>query len=160
MDRTELLAFLRTQELAVLASLGPDGAPQAAVVGIAVSDELEIVFDTVDSSRKVRNVRADPRVALALGGLTPGDERTVQYEGVADEPTGVDLERARALYFERFPDGRERLARWPGLIHVCVRPTWIRYSDFNRAPPVIAEFSGTDLPTPGPPAPPGPGAQP
>jgi len=159
MDRAQLLAFLRTQYLAVLASRGPDGAPQAAVVGIAVGDELEIVFDTLDSSRKARNVRADPRVALTLGGLAPGEERTVQYEGVADEPTGPELDRVRELYFEVFPDGRERLASWAGLIHVRVRPTWIRYSDFNRTPPAIVEFSGTDLLSPRPDLPPGAGDQ-
>ena len=36
-------------------------------------------------------------------------------------------------------DGRDRLS-WPGLIHVRVRPTWIRYSDFNRQPPEIVEL--------------------
>ena len=29
-----------------------------------------------------------------------------------------------------FPDGRERLT-WPGLIHVRVKPLWIRYSNFS-----------------------------
>ncbi len=144
MDRSELLRFLRSHELAVLASSGPDGAPQAAVVGFAVSDRLELVFDTVDYSRKARNIRRDARVAFVIGGLTAGDERTVQGEGKADEPTGSELERLRAVYFERFPDGRARLT-WPGLIHIRVRADWIRYSDFNRSPPEIVEFSGAQL---------------
>lgn len=40
--------------------------------------------------------------------------------------------------------GRDRLA-WPGIIHLRVRPTWLRYSDFSHDPPVITEFSATDL---------------
>ncbi len=153
MERSELLRFLRGHELAVLASSGPDGAPQAAVVGFAVTDELELVFDTVDYARKARNIRRDPRVAFVVGGMIPGDERTVQGEGVADEPTGAELERLRAVYFERFPEGHERLASWPGLIHVRVRPDWIRYSDFDRSPPEIVELSGAQLRLPGPPRP-------
>lgn len=31
-------------------------------------------------------------------------DRTVQLEGVVDEPSGPDLERLLALYFARFPD--------------------------------------------------------
>jgi hypothetical protein len=43
-----------------------------------------------------------------------------------------------------FPDGRERLT-WPGLIHVRVRPRWLRYSDFSSNPPLIVEMTATDL---------------
>jgi hypothetical protein len=48
------------------------------------------------------------------------------------------------LYFGSFPDGRER-QRWPGLVYVRARPTWLRYSDYNRAPPVVLEFGPDDL---------------
>jgi hypothetical protein len=43
-----------------------------------------------------------------------------------------------------FPDGRERLT-WPGLIHVRVRPRWLRYSDFSSTPPLIVEMAAIDL---------------
>jgi hypothetical protein len=61
--RAELVAFLRRYKLAVQTSVAPSGAPQAAVVGFAVSDALEIAFDAVMASRKHRNlthVRARP----------------------------------------------------------------------------------------------------
>jgi Pyridoxamine 5'-phosphate oxidase len=88
--------------------------------------------------RKMRNLRADPRIALVLGW----DECTVQLDGVADEPTGADLSRLQALYLARFPDGRER-QRWAGLTYVRARPTWIRYSDFRCDPPENVEFQLT-----------------
>src|SRR5439155_8344789 len=109
----ELLGFLRTNRLAVEASVAASGAPQAALVGFAVTDEFELVFDTVDTTRKVPNLRGDPRVALVIGWA---DERTAQYEGVADEPSGHELERLKAVYFAAFPDGPSRLA-WPGLTY-------------------------------------------
>ena len=119
-------------------------SPQAAVVGIAVTDRFEIVFDTLDSTRKARNVRRNPRLAFVIGGVTDGEERTVQYEGIADEPSGEELERLKAIYYSVYPDGPSRLS-WPGLIYVRVRPTWIRYTDYTVEPPEILEFSAEDF---------------
>jgi len=141
MQRGELVQFLRSHKLAVQASVTASGAPQAAVVGVAVSDDLEFVFDTTDTSRKYRNLRADPRIALVIGW---DDEITAQIEGVADFPTGDELERVRECYFVAYPDGRARLS-WPGITHVRVRPTWIRYSDFTKDPPTIVELGADEL---------------
>jgi len=127
MDRAELLGFLRRHRLAVQASVSGSGAPQAAVVGFAVSDDLELVFDTLDTTRKVRNLRHDPRTALVVGW---DNEETAQIEGIADEPKGADLERLKRVYFEAYPDGPQRQA-WKGITYVRVRPTWVRYSDFR-----------------------------
>lgn len=139
MNRDELLKFLKSHSLAVQSSVSERNEPQAAVVGFAVTDELEFVFDTVASTRKVRNLRRNPTVALTIGGLVPGDERTVQLNGVADEPSGRELDSLKEAYFSVFPDGRDRES-WPGLTYVRVRPAWIRYSDFNVDPPEIVEF--------------------
>jgi len=127
MTRDELLPFLRKHRLGVQSTVSSSGDPQAAVVGIAVTSELEIVFDTVDTSRKCRNLRANPRIAFVIGW---DQEITAQLEGIADEPTGKERERVLESYFAAYPDGRDRLA-WKGITHFRVRPTWIRYSDFN-----------------------------
>jgi hypothetical protein len=113
------------------------------VVGFAVTDRLEIIFDSVDTSRKIRNLLINQLISFVIGGLAPGDERTVQYEGIADEPTGSELERMKAIYFSVFPNGTERLA-WPGIVYTRVRATWIRYSDFNKSPPEILEFAANE----------------
>lgn len=127
LSRSELLANLRKRRYCVVASLAPDGAPQAAVVGFAVSDDLELVFDTLATTRKITNLRRDPRIAVVVG--VGEDECTVQIDGVADELTGPDLARLRPVYFAAFPDGVDRL-KWPGITYVRVRPKTIRYSDF------------------------------
>lgn len=140
MDVRALIEFLRRHKLAVEATVAAGGAPQAAVVGIGVTDRLEIVFDTVDT-RKLANLRRDPRVALVIGwdqGIT------AQIEGLADEPSGADGERIRAAYFAAYPDGVDRLA-WNGITHVRVRPTWVRYSDFTVTPPEIVELDAAAL---------------
>jgi general stress protein 26 len=142
--RAELLGFMRASRFAVEASVSEEGAPQAAVIGIAVTDQFELVFDTLESTRKAQNLRRNPRIALAIGGAGDGQERTVQLEGVADEPTGGDRQRLQQVYFAQFPDDPSRLG-WVGLIYVRVRPTWLRHSDFRRDPPEIVELDAAGL---------------
>jgi pyridoxine/pyridoxamine 5'-phosphate oxidase len=144
MTKADLLAFLRTQKWAVEASVSAHGAPQAALVGIGVTDDLELVFDTIASSRKAANMNANPKVAFVIGGWEAGDPRSVQYEGVVDFPLGEPLEHVRAAYFAAFPDGQSRLV-WPGITHGRVRPTWARFADYTQVPPVIEEFEFDDL---------------
>jgi hypothetical protein len=144
MDSAALLTCLRANRLAVIASVSCASRPEAAVIGIAVSDRFEIVFDTLETTRKAQNLRHNSKVALVIGGMAEGDERTVQIEGDADEPSGAELERLKAVYYLAYPDGPSRV-HWPGLIYVRVRPTWIRYSDYNVNPPQIIEFRAEEL---------------
>jgi hypothetical protein len=146
MERTDV-AYLRTQPYGVLGSLSPALTPQGALVGFAVSDQFEILFDTLRSSRKYTNLRTHPSVSFTVGGagaagmLAGGinlDERTVQYEGVADELHGGALEQLRPIYYAAWPDGRER-EQWNGITWFVVRPRWLRYSDYNLS--LIQEWS-------------------
>ncbi len=136
MTRAELLAFLRMHRLAVVSTIH-DGAPQAAVVGIAISDDLEIIFDTLTTSRKYQNLRTDPRAALVIGWDA---EQTAQLEGVADFPAGAELDTCKQVYFAAWPDGSEREA-WPNIGYVRVRPKWVRFSDFGAVPVRIVEMT-------------------
>jgi general stress protein 26 len=129
LSRSELLEYLRKRRYCVQASVAAGGAPQSAVVGFAVSDDLEIVFDTLASTRKCKNLRRDGRIALVVG--VGEDERTAQIEGIADEPEAADLERLKSVYFAAFPDGVERL-KWEGITYFRVRPSFVRFSDFGH----------------------------
>ena len=133
-----VLEFMRSKSLGVQTSVSSSGSPQAAVVGFVVTERFEIFFDTVDSTRKAGNLRKNPQIAFVIG-LSERDERTVQFQGVVDEPGGTELKQLKELYFQRFPDGRERQV-WPGLVYFRARPTWLRFSDFAQSPPEIAEF--------------------
>lgn len=135
---------MRQELYAVQASVSALGAPQAAIVGVIVSDKFEVFFDTLANSRKTVNLRQRSAAALVIGPAASGSERTVQLQGAADEPTGADLDRLLELYFARFPDGRER-QKWPGITYWRVSPTWLRYSDYSVDPPEIVEFKASDL---------------
>ena len=142
--RAALLEFMRSNRYVVESSVHADGGPQGAMVGVAISDDFEIVFDTLETSRKAQNLRLNPRIAFVFRGFMPHDERTVQYEGVADEPTEADRARLVDLYLSVFPDGRERQT-WAGLIYVRAKPAWLRYSDYDHDPPEIVEFDRAGL---------------
>ena len=115
--------------MAVVSTLSKDNKPEAALVGFAISKDLEIVFDTVKTSRKYRNLSQNPLVAVVIGW---DNETTMQYEGIATELTDADAEYYKEIYFEAYPDGRERAKTWLHIVHFKITPKWIRYSDFNE----------------------------
>jgi len=137
-NREEIFEFIRKRTLAVISSIGPRGEPQSALVGIAVSPELQIVFDTVKTSRKYPNIKADSRIAVVIGWE---GEQTVQYEGLAVEPEGEELHRAKQIYFAAWPSGVER-QQWPGIAYFLIRPRWLRYSDFDTGRIEEMRFEG------------------
>lgn len=139
MKRAELLSFLRDQRWAVACTVSAAEAPQSALVGIAVTAAFELVFDTSRLSRKAANLQRRRAISFVIGGWVDGDERTVQYEGLADMPKGEELERLKQTYFQAFPEGRAR-ATDADTVYFRARPKWIRYSDFNGAQPVIQVF--------------------
>jgi general stress protein 26 len=126
-DQRQFINFVRQRGLAVLATRGADGAPQAALIGISATERGELVFDTSRSSRKYRNLSAFAQIALVIGW---DNETTVQCEGTADIPTGADRDRCLQAYFAQYPDGVER-ALDHDIVHVRVRPSWLRYSDYR-----------------------------
>ena len=141
--RVDVRNFLRRHRVGVQASISSAGAPQAAVVAYAVTDELEIVFETIVGSRKMQNLRRDPRIALVVSDA----DEMVQIEGVADEPTGEELDWLKTFYSQahRTPNPESWKDSRPGddakdRTFTCVRvkPTWARYSDFRKGG-VVAE---------------------
>ena len=136
MHRDGIVHFLDSCNLGVVSTIGPEGGPQSALVGIAVTPQLEIVFDTVERSRKFTNLARDPRVSLVAGWQ---GEVTVQMEGSARRISSTDLGPYHEIYFRKFPDGPTRL-QWHGISYFVITPRWIRYSDYNQNPPEILEF--------------------
>ena len=122
----DFVEFVGDHRYGVVATLGSAGEPQAAIVGIAVTDRGEVVFDALPDSRKAMNVDGDERVALVI--LTD-NEVTLQCEGAADRPREGDLTRCQDTYFKAFPQGRQRAV--DGAILIRITPHWARVSDFR-----------------------------
>ena len=67
MDRAALYSSMRRYRYGVISSLSRSGAPQSALVGIATTPQLEIIFDTSTSSRKYRNLTHCPLCSFVIG---------------------------------------------------------------------------------------------
>ncbi|HKM67644.1 MAG TPA: pyridoxamine 5'-phosphate oxidase family protein [Candidatus Acidoferrum sp.] len=127
MNIEEIFRFMDSEKLGVLATATNAGCPEAALMGFAVTPELEIIFDTVRSSRKYPNLKENSRVAWVVGCAS---EISVQYEGEAEELEGEALAKYKKIYFRKFADGPAR-ENWPGMTYFVVRPKWVRYCDYN-----------------------------
>jgi len=133
--RRMILDFLRQHTLAVIATCGRDGRPEAAAIDFSVRDDLEIVFDTFEHTRKFVNLSEQSRVALVIGW---DNNITVQYEGDATKVSADDLERYQEAHVKSVPAEREFVEK--GAVVFRVEPRWIRYSDYSKTPPDVIEF--------------------
>lgn len=124
---SKFLEFIRAHGLGVVSTTSATGAPEAALVNIAVTEDLELIFYALQSTRKCANLRRDPRVAVVIGW---DDEKTLQYEGAADEPRDEELARLKKIYAAARPDAEFQMA-WPGVTYFRVRPSWIRLSNYG-----------------------------
>ncbi len=133
--RVLVLELLRKTKLAVISTVGED-APESAVLEFAETEDLELIFDTLSSSRKYRNLQKNHNASFVIGW---DDNLTVQYEGIVQELLSEELERYKQIYFKKNPKAK----RWEhveGIRYFKVTPRWIRYSDLNQHPWDIKEI--------------------
>jgi pyridoxamine 5'-phosphate oxidase family protein len=84
------LAYLSSQKLGRLATVGPDGAPQVRPVGFAVDAQtgaIDIGGLDNPATQKWRNVVRDGRVAFVVDDLAPGGgwhPRALEVRGYAE----------------------------------------------------------------------------
>ena len=136
MTLEEVFDIAKANRYLVVSTVNESGAPEAALMGFALTQAKEVVFDTLSTSRKAVNLARNSAAALVIGW----DENvSLQIEGVARRPVGEDLASAKAAYFGQWPDGRAR-EDWPNIAYVVVQPKWIRYSNDSGAP-VVEEFT-------------------
>lgn len=133
MTRARFVEFVRATRLGVVATVDPDGNPEAALVGLAVTDAAELVFDSPTDARKVRNIRNHPRVAVVIG---VDDAVSVQVEGPAEILAEADRAACGATYLSQFPGSR---ALDDAFSLVRIRPRWLRCYDARTEPARVAE---------------------
>jgi pyridoxine/pyridoxamine 5'-phosphate oxidase len=136
MTLEEVFDIAKTKRYLIVSTVNESGAPEAALMGFALTQAKEVVFDTLSTSRKAVNLARNPAAALVIGW---DDSISLQIEGVARRPVGADLASAKDAYFRAWPDGRAR-ENWPNIAYVVVQPKWIRYSNYAAGPPVVEEF--------------------
>lgn len=136
-----LYSFIKKYSLTVASTVGPANAPQSAVIGFIVTEDLKLFFDTRRTSRKFANLLTNPNMAFVFGWDAA---QTVQYEGRARTPGLKELGDLLPAYFKAFPEGKERSTQWKDICYLVVDPVWIRFSDFVE--PVRIEEMRFDQP--------------
>lgn len=135
---TDVLQFLHTQDVAMLATI-KEGKAHAAAIYYHVEDDAKLYFLTKNETGKFRNLMQDNSVALVISDTSK--LQTVQIEGIARE---VDYTKEYSEVMKRFSAQLSQSGKaWEGLpinhlsqagyyAFVQVTPTWIRWSDFKN----------------------------
>lgn len=99
--KEKILAVLQQGHgfLASLATVAEDGAPWVRYVMGSIDNGMTIRFSTSLRSKKVAQIRANPKVHLTCGNIDPGiDAPYFQIEGTAEIST--DLEEKRSVWHD------------------------------------------------------------
>ncbi|MGH3053903.1 MAG: pyridoxamine 5'-phosphate oxidase family protein [Gaiellaceae bacterium] len=124
--RGKVLAFIRSQRVARLATVGADRTPHnVAICPVVLSSK--IYFASAHTARKVRNIQRNPRVALAFDRYS---ENWKQLAGTMIVGTGVVImqgaafRRARQALYRRYRQYARIAPITEGeSVIVCVTPT-------------------------------------
>jgi putative heme iron utilization protein len=106
----EARTILAGANVGTLASLTNDGNPWASVVTYAVIGDGTPVLCLSTLAQHGRNLKNDPRASLAVAapvadGQDPSDAGRVTLAGKVEEPSGDELDEARAAYHAAVPSG-------------------------------------------------------
>jgi uncharacterized pyridoxamine 5'-phosphate oxidase family protein len=113
-DKEFIYKFISKYKYAVLSTVTRKNIPESALVGFAVTRDLRIIFDTVTTSRKYKNLLNNSSIAFVIGW---DHEQTIQYKGTAKIPTKRELDALLKVYFKVFPDGRQRKETWKDIAY-------------------------------------------
>lgn len=137
--RTKILALLDQHRNMTLATLRPDGWPQATTVGYA-NDGLTLYFLCGLDSQKATNLARDDRVSLTIDGDTPevmeitGLSMAARAQPVVDR---AEAENALRLLMLKYPEQKSLPSPLPMPTPENVRifrltPTVISVLDYSK----------------------------
>ena len=93
---------LRADEILWLVSVRPNGRPHMAPVWFLWEEETILIFSKPEN-QKIRNLRQNPAVTVALDGTDRGDDVTV-LDGVAALLDDPDVTTTLAAYASKYSD--------------------------------------------------------
>ncbi|MER8231796.1 PPOX class F420-dependent oxidoreductase [Streptomyces sp. NPDC094049] len=116
-------ALLDDVNVAVLATIQPDGSPQTSVVWVG-RDGDEVLISSTEGFRKIRNIRADARVSLIVHDRRDAlVHAEIRGTATVTEDAGRALAVRLAEKYEGEGAGREYLELPPEEVRVAVRIT-------------------------------------
>ena len=139
-DKEKILGFLKSQSMATISTIAPGTLqPESALIAFTQTEKLEIIFESFVNTRKWENLQRNPHVAFVIGWDTK-KHITIQYEGEAAAITENEVENYIRLFVAKDTPCTEKFLRDPRVRLFKTVPKWIRYSDYTRDSPRIAEI--------------------
>jgi len=131
--RAKILDVLKSQHLMALATVRPDGYPQATMVNY-IHDDLTIYFAADAASQKAGNIKINAKVSIAIASETT-DFRKLRGLSLAGLAKRVaDNQRAEELrlrLFRRLPQSRRFVPEDPNQLAVFeIEPVAISLIDY------------------------------
>lgn len=133
------LKFLKDHKTAVLATASRGGEPEAATVFYSIDDDFTFNFITDQTSRKYKNLKENPHVAVVVG--TGEDVRTVQCGGHVEIIDYIkDTNRAEKIIRRVLENSKlhNESPAWPVLMNPNVelgvftlKPSWMVLLDLE-----------------------------
>lgn len=132
--KTKILELLNEHRVMSVATVRPDGWPQATMVGYA-HDDLTLYFVVARISQKLANIAWEPRVSIALGHDTPDRLRGLSMAAHAAAVTDMaEIERLNALLRERYPEQSMFSPREAATAVLRATPIMISIIDLAKRP--------------------------
>jgi nitroimidazol reductase NimA-like FMN-containing flavoprotein (pyridoxamine 5'-phosphate oxidase superfamily) len=138
-----ILRLFHEHRVMTLATLRPDGWPQATIVGYVNNGFLLYCF-VARSAQKFVNIQRDPRVSVAIGS-DAADPLKVRGLSLAGHASEVDdrseFGEIAALRLKKFPEYAAlpaSLARQDGHLRIALAPKPVRVALLRIAPDVIS----------------------
>ena len=117
-----------------VATVRPDGWPQATIVGY-VHDDLTLYFAVARTSQKLANIKHEPRISIALGHETADRLRGLSMAAAVAEVTDlVEIAQLNALIMKRYPEQRVFAPREASAAVLRARPRVISIIDLPKSP--------------------------
>lgn len=130
--KQEILDYLKTQRVGVLAVEMLDGSPHAATVHFAhVEDPSVFFFETNRDYRKAEPLfgRETTRASFVIGS-NEKDLKTLQLDGVVQLLKPEEKETFNSVYLGKFPEKKEKSID-PKFVYFKFTPRWWRFTDWT-----------------------------
>lgn len=130
----EIFEILASAQDMTVATVRPDGAPQATTVSFA-SDGLTLFLGCGEDSQKARNLAADPRVSLTIN-LPYRDWSQIRglsiFGSARRIAEGEALSRAATAFLTKFPEVAQYVTGEGAVAMFAITPELISVLDYRQ----------------------------
>ena len=121
------VAMLLKEHSCSIATVTPEGKPQAAAILFAADSKLDFFFETSPEYRKARNLSENPNAAISIAN----EACSLQVEGIVSFLQGKEALNAKRLLAKKMP-GIKKWVEKKGQLILRLTPSWVRLWDSGK----------------------------